>query len=44
MAKPRGFTPNISGRREIEEALRKRRSGIWLELTPSDTMKLRRAS
>lgn len=33
VAKRGGFTLNIAGRREIEEALRKREGGVWLELT-----------
>lgn len=44
MAKRGGFTLNISGRREIEEAIRKRRGGIWLELTPEQYAKLRESS
>lgn len=44
MAKRGGFTLNVSGRREIEEALRKRRGGIWLELTPEQYAKLRNDS
>lgn len=36
-----GFTLNISGRQEIEEAIRKKRGGVWLELTPEQYAKLR---
>ena len=39
-----GFTLNISGRREIEEAIRKKRGGVWLELTPERYAKLRQPS
>jgi hypothetical protein len=39
-----GFTLNISGRREIEEAIRKRHGGVWLELTPEQYAKLRQPS
>jgi hypothetical protein len=28
-----GFTLNIMGRQELETAIRKKRGGIWLELT-----------
>jgi hypothetical protein len=44
MAKRGGFTLNISGRQELEEAIRRRRGGIWLELTPEQYEKLRRPS
>ena len=44
MAKNGGFTLNISVRRDIEEALRNRRCGIWLELKPEQYEKLRRLS
>jgi hypothetical protein len=36
-----GFTLNISGRREIEEAIRNKGGGVWLELTPEQYAKLR---
>jgi len=41
MAKRGGFTLNIAGRQEIEEALRKGAGGIWLDLTPEQYAKLR---
>jgi len=41
MAKRGGFTLNISGRREIEDAIRKKQGGIWLDLTPEQYAKLR---
>ena len=41
LVKRGGFTLNISGRQEIEEAIRKKRGGIWLELTPEQYAKLR---
>ena len=41
MAKRGGFTLNISGRQEMEQALRRKRGGIWLELTPEQYAKLR---
>ena len=44
MAKRGGFTLNISGRQEIEHALRRKRGGIWLELTPEQYAKLRNTS
>jgi hypothetical protein len=44
MAKRGGFTLNISGRQELEEAIRRRRGGIWLEFTPEQYEKLRRPS
>jgi hypothetical protein len=44
MAKRGGFTLNISGRQEIQEAIRRRRGGIWLELTPEQYAKLREPS
>ena len=40
-AKRGGFTLNIAGRQEIEEALRKGVGGIWLDLTPEQYAKLR---
>ena len=43
MAKRGGFTLNIAGRQEIEEALRKGRGGIWLDLTREQYAKLRTA-
>jgi len=43
MAKRGGFTLNIAGRQEIEEALRKGRGGIWLDLRPEQYAKLRSA-
>jgi hypothetical protein len=36
-----GFTLNIAGRQEIEEALRKGAGGIWLDLTPEQYAKLK---
>lgn len=36
-----GFTLNISGRQEIENAIRKKRGGVWLELTSEQYAKLR---
>ena len=41
IAKRGGFTLNIAGRQEIEEALRKGGGGIWLDLTPEQYAKLR---
>ena len=41
MAKRGGFTLNIAGRQEIEEAFRKGVGGIWLDLTPEQYAKLR---
>ena len=41
LAKRGGFTLNLAGRQEIEEAIRKKRGGIWLELTPEQYAKLR---
>jgi hypothetical protein len=35
------LTLNISGRQEIEDAIRKKRGGVWLELTPEQYAKLR---
>jgi hypothetical protein len=43
MAKRGGFTLNIAGRQEIEEALRKGVGGIWLDLTAEQYTKLRTA-
>jgi len=43
MAKRGGFTLNLAGRQEIEEAVRKKHGGIWLELTPEQHAKLRKA-
>ena len=43
LAKRGGFTLNLAGRQEIEEAIRKKRGGIWLELTPEQHAKLRKA-
>jgi hypothetical protein len=40
MAKRGRFTLNISGREELEQALRRKRGGIWLELTPEQYRKL----
>ena len=37
LVKRSGFTLNTSGRQEIEEAIRKKRGGVWLELTPEQT-------
>ena len=44
LVKRGGFTLNISGRQEIEEAIRKKRGGVWLELTPEQYAKLRQLS
>ena len=41
MAKRGGFTLNISGRRELEDKIRKGAGGVWLELTPEQYQKLR---
>ncbi len=41
LVKRGGFTLNISGRQEIEEAIRKKRGALWLELTPEQYAKLR---
>ena len=41
LVKRGGFTLNISGRQEIEDAIRKKRGGVWLELTPEQYAKLR---
>jgi hypothetical protein len=41
LVKRGGFTLNISGRQEIEEAIRKKGGGVWLELTPEQYGKLR---
>ena len=41
LVKRGGFTLNISGRQELQEAIRKKRGGIWLELTPEQYAKLR---
>jgi hypothetical protein len=43
LAKRGGFTLNLAGRQEIEEAIREKRGGIWLELTPEQHAKLRKA-
>ena len=43
LAKRGGFTLNLAGCQEIEEAIRKKRGGIWLELTPEQHAKLRKA-
>jgi hypothetical protein len=43
LAKRGDFTLNLAGRQEIEEAIRKKRGGIWLELTPEQHAKLRKA-
>lgn len=40
MAKRGGFTLNITGRQELQEAIRKGVGGIWLELTPEQYEKL----
>jgi hypothetical protein len=34
----------ISGRQKLEEAIRRKRGGIWLELTPEQYEKLREPS
>ena len=41
LVKRGGFTLNISGRQEIENAIRKKRGGVWLELTLEQYAKLR---
>jgi len=41
MAKRGGFTLNIAGRQELEEAIRKGVGGIWIDLTPEQYAKLR---
>ena len=41
LVKRGGFTLNISGRQEIEDAIRKKRGGVWLELTAEQYAKLR---
>ena len=41
LVKRGGFTLNISGRQEIEDAIRKKRGGVWLELTLEQYAKLR---
>lgn len=40
MLKRGGYTFNISGRQEIEAAVRKKSGGTWLELTPEQYAKL----
>ena len=40
LVKRGGFTLNISGRREMEEAIRTKHGGVWLELTPEQYAKL----
>src|SRR6516162_5856029 len=40
LVKRGGFTLNISGRQEIEDAIRKKGGGVWLELTPEQYAKL----
>lgn len=42
LVKRGGFALNISGRQEIEEAIRKKRGGVWLELTREQYAKLRK--
>jgi hypothetical protein len=44
LVKRGGFTLNISGRQEIEAAIRKKRGGVWLDLTPEQYAKLRESS
>ncbi len=44
MAKRGGFTLNIAGRQELQEAIRKGVGGIWLEVTPEQYAKLREPS
>ena len=41
LVKRGGFTLNISGRRRLDEVFRKKRGGVWLELTPEQYAKLR---
>jgi hypothetical protein len=41
LVKRGGFTLDISGRRELDEVFRKKRGGVWLELTPEQYAKLR---
>jgi len=40
MLKRGGFTLNISGRQEIEAAMRKKSGGVWLDLTREQYAKL----
>ena len=35
------FTLNVAGRQQLQEAIRKKHGGIWLELTPEQYAKLR---
>jgi hypothetical protein len=44
LVKRGGFTLNISGRQAIEEAIRKKRGGVWLDLTAEQYAKLRQPS
>jgi len=41
LVKRGGFTLNICGRLEIQDAIRKKRGGVWLELTLEQYAKLR---
>lgn len=42
LVKRGGFTLNISGRQEIEAAIRKKAGGVWLDLSPEQYAKLLR--
>jgi hypothetical protein len=42
MTKRQGFTLSISGRRELQKAIRRRWNRIWLELNPEQYEALRR--
>ncbi len=44
MAKRGGFTLNIAGRQQLQEAIRKGVGGIWLELTREQHAKLKESS
>ena len=39
-----GFTLNISGRQEIEAAIRNKSGGVWLDLTAEQYAKLQKRS
>lgn len=41
MLKRGGYTLNIAGRREIEDAIRQKKGGVWLDLTAEQYAKLR---
>jgi hypothetical protein len=44
LVKRGGFRLNMCGRQETEDAIRKKRGGVWLELTPDQYAKLRQLS